>query len=79
MKKILDHLLRQWGLEYLQNWVDLMVPSLQIILIILFSIALKAVANKVTRALEAHLRQRAQSIEEKKRVQTLARVSLPSC
>lgn len=75
MKKILDHLLKQWGMEYLQNWVDLMIPAIQIILIILLSIALKAIANKITRALETHLRQRSQSIEEKKRVQTLARVS----
>ena len=36
---------------------------------------LKALANKLTRALEAHLRQRSPSIEEKKRIQTLARVS----
>jgi small conductance mechanosensitive channel len=75
MKKVLDHLLRQWNLEYLQNWVDLMIPALQVMLIILLAIALKALANKVTKALEAHLRQRSQSIEEKKRVQTLARVS----
>ena len=75
MKKVLDHLLRQWNLEYLQNWIDLMIPALQVILIVLLAIALKALANKVTRALESHLRQRSQSIEEKKRVQTLARVS----
>jgi len=35
MKKVLDHLLRQWNLEYLQNWVDLMIPALQVMLIIL--------------------------------------------
>lgn len=75
MKKILDHLLRQWGLDYLQNWIDLIIPALQVTLIILFAVALKALANKLTRALEAHLRQRSPSIEEKKRIQTLARVS----
>jgi len=75
MKKVLDHLLRQWNLEYLQNWVDLMVPTIQIILIVLLAISVKALANKLTKALETHLRQRSQSIEDKKRVQTLARVS----
>lgn len=74
MNKILHQLLQRLNMIYLEEWVDLIAPAIVVILIIFLAIIIKALLNRLTRSLETHLKKRADSLEEKKRVQTLARV-----
>jgi moderate conductance mechanosensitive channel len=74
MNKILHQLLQRLDMVYLEEWVDLIAPAIVVILIIFLAIITKTLLNRLTRSLETHLKKRADSLEEKKRVQTLARV-----
>jgi small conductance mechanosensitive channel len=74
MNKILHQLLQRFDMIYLEEWVDIIAPAIVVILIFFLAIITKALFNRLTRTLENHLKNRADSLEEKKRVQTLARV-----
>jgi moderate conductance mechanosensitive channel len=75
MNKALQQLFQNLNLSYLENWIELIISGIQVLLILIIAVIIKIVSNKLLKALENHLRANSPSIEEKKRVKTLARVS----
>ncbi len=75
MNKALQQLFQNLNLSYLENWIELIISGIQVLLILIIAVIIKIVSNKLLKALENHLRTNSPSIEEKKRVKTLARVS----
>jgi len=75
MNKALHQLFQHFNLSYLENWIEIIVMGVQVLLIILIAMIIKGILNKLLRALESHLKSNSNSIEEKKRVKTLARVA----
>jgi len=74
MHKALHRLFEYLDWPYLRDWLEVIVPICQIILILLVALLTIRVAKRLLQTLKRHIKNRSENIEDQKRFETLARV-----
>lgn len=74
MHKAIQQLLEHFDLANLKEWIEVIVPLTQVILILLLALGAIQLAARLLTLLKTHLSNRSESIEDQKRIETLARV-----
>ena len=72
MHKAIQQLLEHFDLANLKEWIEVIVPLTQVILILLLALGAIQLAARLLTLLKTHLSNRSESIEDQKRIETLA-------